>query len=105
MREALLYESLEVKKVRCNLCNHHCIIQPGKTGICESEKMREEFYTLLSTERLSLKMLTQLRRNHFIIFFLGPFPTPLLPLVAISDVPFVKTLKFLNILISIQDKF
>lgn len=38
MREALLYESLEEKKVRCNLCNHHCIIQPGKTGICGVRK-------------------------------------------------------------------
>jgi len=32
--EAYLYEPLEDKKVRCNLCNHRCIIGEGKRGIC-----------------------------------------------------------------------
>ncbi|MFN3505257.1 MAG: AmmeMemoRadiSam system radical SAM enzyme [Caldimicrobium sp.] len=34
MKEALFYEKLEEKKVRCLLCNHHCLIPEGKTGIC-----------------------------------------------------------------------
>ncbi|OAG27652.1 AmmeMemoRadiSam system radical SAM enzyme [Thermodesulfatator autotrophicus] len=34
MREAILYEKLPDKSVKCNLCNHHCHIQPGKYGIC-----------------------------------------------------------------------
>lgn len=38
MREALFYEHLEDKKVRCNLCHHHCIIYPGKTGLCGVRK-------------------------------------------------------------------
>ncbi len=32
--EAYLYEILEDQKVRCNLCNHRCIIRAGKRGIC-----------------------------------------------------------------------
>jgi len=32
--EAYLYELLENKKVRCNLCNHRCFIKEGKRGIC-----------------------------------------------------------------------
>jgi pyruvate formate lyase activating enzyme len=32
--EAYLYEKLEDKKVRCNLCNHRCLIKDGKRGIC-----------------------------------------------------------------------
>lgn len=32
--EAYLYEPLKEKKVKCNLCNHHCIIKEGKRGIC-----------------------------------------------------------------------
>ncbi len=32
--EAYLYERLEDDKVRCNLCNHRCIIKKGKRGIC-----------------------------------------------------------------------
>ncbi len=34
MKEALLYESLEDKKVRCHLCSHNCIIPKGKRGLC-----------------------------------------------------------------------
>jgi len=32
--EAYLYERLDDRKVRCNLCNHRCIIKEGKRGIC-----------------------------------------------------------------------
>lgn len=38
MTEALFYEKLENSKVRCEVCEHHCLIAPGKTGIC---KVRE----------------------------------------------------------------
>ena len=34
MREAMLYESLEDKKVRCHLCAHRCVIKDLKRGIC-----------------------------------------------------------------------
>ena len=34
MKEALLYQKLKDNKVRCNLCNHRCLISPGKRGIC-----------------------------------------------------------------------
>jgi pyruvate formate lyase activating enzyme len=34
MKDALLYESLDGNRVRCNLCNHGCKIQEGKRGIC-----------------------------------------------------------------------
>lgn len=32
--EAYLYDKLEKKKVRCNLCSHHCKIKSGSRGIC-----------------------------------------------------------------------
>lgn len=32
--EAYLYESLENRKVRCDLCHHRCIINEGSRGIC-----------------------------------------------------------------------
>lgn len=41
MREALLYESLEEKRVRCNLCHHHCLIPNGKIGLCGVRKNEE----------------------------------------------------------------
>ncbi len=34
MREALFWEALEGERVRCDLCPHHCVIEPGKRGIC-----------------------------------------------------------------------
>ena len=35
LKEALFYEKLEGNKVKCYLCNHNCVIAPGKTGICK----------------------------------------------------------------------
>jgi len=35
MKEVLLYQKLDEKKVRCNLCAHRCVIHPGKSGICK----------------------------------------------------------------------
>lgn len=32
--EAYLYEALEDKKVKCNLCSHRCMIKDGRRGIC-----------------------------------------------------------------------
>lgn len=34
MKEALLYQKLAGKKVRCQLCSHRCLIAEGKRGIC-----------------------------------------------------------------------
>ena len=33
-KEAMLYETLPDKHVRCELCNHHCDMGDGATGIC-----------------------------------------------------------------------
>jgi pyruvate formate lyase activating enzyme len=33
--EALLYEPLEDRKVRCRLCAHHCKVDDGQAGICQ----------------------------------------------------------------------
>ena len=34
MKEALFYKKLDEKKVKCNLCNHKCIIKKGERGFC-----------------------------------------------------------------------
>lgn len=41
MREAMLYETLEDKRVRCNLCAHRCLIQDGARGICQVRENRD----------------------------------------------------------------
>jgi len=34
MKKAVFFEKLGQKKVKCNLCPHHCLIDDGKSGIC-----------------------------------------------------------------------
>ncbi len=50
--EAYLYESLEDQKVRCNLCNHRCIIRAGKRGICGVRENRNGILETLVYGRL-----------------------------------------------------
>jgi len=45
--EALLYEKLDGKKVMCNLCNHHCIINEGRRGLCSVRENRAGILTTL----------------------------------------------------------
>jgi len=40
-REAKFWEVLEGKKVRCNLCRRHCIILPGRRGVCMVRENRD----------------------------------------------------------------
>jgi len=50
MEEALLWEPLEGKKVRCNLCNFRCTIPEGKSGICKVRVNKDgKLYTLLNS--------------------------------------------------------
>ncbi|MBN2255892.1 MAG: radical SAM protein, partial [Deltaproteobacteria bacterium] len=47
IREAMLYETMGTKKVRCNLCAHRCTIGPSKRGICGVRENRDgTLYTL-----------------------------------------------------------
>lgn len=48
MKEALFYRSGDENKVNCYLCNHHCVIKPGKRGICGVRENREgKLYSLV----------------------------------------------------------
>ncbi|MBN1934237.1 MAG: AmmeMemoRadiSam system radical SAM enzyme [Anaerolineae bacterium] len=54
MREAMLYQKLDDNAVRCMLCAHHCLIHPGKTGICGVRENREGvLYTLVYGKTIS----------------------------------------------------
>jgi pyruvate formate lyase activating enzyme len=54
MREALLYESLDEKRVRCKLCAHYCVIPDGKYGVCEVRKNVDgRLYTLVYGRTIS----------------------------------------------------
>ena len=48
MKEALLYEKLDDRRVQCNLCAHRCIIAPGRKGVClVRENQDGTLYTLV----------------------------------------------------------
>ena len=40
LKEAYLYKKVDDGKVKCNLCNHRCVITDGKTGICKVTENR-----------------------------------------------------------------
>lgn len=39
--EALYYEKLDNKKVRCGICHNHCIMVEGKRGLCKGRENRD----------------------------------------------------------------
>ncbi len=41
IKEAMLYEKLDGRNVRCNLCAHRCAIKPDKRGICGVRENKE----------------------------------------------------------------
>ena len=48
IKEAMLYEKLDGRSVRCALCSHRCKIAPSKRGICGVRENREgTLYTLV----------------------------------------------------------
>ncbi len=48
MKEAFFYEKLEDNKVKCNLCNHHCVISEGARGVCGVRENKDgKLYSLV----------------------------------------------------------
>lgn len=51
MNEALWYEKLSDKNVKCGLCNHFCKIPPDKTGICSVRLNKDgKLYSLVKNK-------------------------------------------------------
>jgi pyruvate formate lyase activating enzyme len=57
MKEAMFYEKLADRKVRCYLCAHHCIIRQGRRGIC-GVRMNEDgtLYSLVYGKLVSMSI-------------------------------------------------
>ena len=48
MHEALFYEKLKDKRVKCQLCNHYCLIADGRRGLCGVRENKDgKLYTLV----------------------------------------------------------
>jgi len=47
-KQAILWEKLDKNRVKCNVCNHYCLINNGKKGICGVRKNEGgKLYTLV----------------------------------------------------------
>ncbi len=57
MREAMFYERQADAKVRCFLCNHHCVIQDGRRGLCGVRENRNgTLYSLVFGKLISMNV-------------------------------------------------
>lgn len=57
MREAMLYTPLEGGKLRCDLCNHRCLISPTKRGICGVRENRDgKLFSLVYGRAISMNI-------------------------------------------------
>ncbi len=54
MKEAILYEKIEDNKVKCSVCNHRCVIDDGKKGICGvRENQGGKLYSLVYAKAIA----------------------------------------------------
>jgi pyruvate formate lyase activating enzyme len=57
MKEAMFYEKLDEKEVRCFLCGNHCVIKNGKRGICFVRENRDgTLYSLVYGKVISMNI-------------------------------------------------
>ncbi len=73
MKEAMLYEKLEKGKnlVKCNLCNHHCVIADGKRGICGVRENRNGILYSLNYGKIIAHNVDPIEKKPFFHFFPG----------------------------------
>ncbi len=73
IREALLYEKLDNKRVHCNLCAHKCTIKPDKRGICGVRENKEGLLYSLVYGTLIAKNIDPIEKKPFFHVYPGSF--------------------------------
>lgn len=71
MREAMLYERLEGGEVRCDLCAHRCVVQPGKRGTCYVRENQDGRLVSLVYERLASCNVDPIEKKPLFHFYPG----------------------------------
>lgn len=66
-----MYEKLEKNLVRCNLCNHHCVIGNGKRGICGVRENRNGVLYSLNYGKIIAYHIDPIEKKPFFHFFPG----------------------------------
>lgn len=68
--EAFLYDTLDGSKVKCNLCNHRCVINEGKRGKCNVRENRSGKLETLVYGKLIARHIDPIEKKP--IFHLAP---------------------------------
>ncbi len=71
MAEALLYDKLEDRRVRCNVCLWHCLIGPGKSGVCGVRRNEQGSLQLLNYGLVSSLAADPIEKKPLFHFFPG----------------------------------
>ncbi|MCX6005185.1 MAG: AmmeMemoRadiSam system radical SAM enzyme [Chloroflexi bacterium] len=71
MPEALLYDKLPGQRVRCNVCQWRCVINPGKSGVCRVRKNDNGILRLLNYGRVSSIAADPIEKKPLFHFFPG----------------------------------
>jgi len=69
--EAYLYKFLDEEKVKCNLCNHRCVIKNGRRGICGVRENQEGTLKTLVYGKLIAKNIDPIEKKPLFHFFPG----------------------------------
>ena len=69
--EAYLYKLLDEKKVKCNLCNHRCVIKNGRRGICGVRENQEGTLKTLVYGKLIANNIDPIEKKPLFHFFPG----------------------------------
>lgn len=69
--EAYLYEILENNKVKCNLCNHRCVIKDGRRGICSVRENEGGILKTLVYEKLIARHIDPIEKKPLFHFLPG----------------------------------
>lgn len=71
IREALLYEKLDDKRVHCNLCAHRCTIKPDRRGICGVRENKDGILYSLVYGTLIAKNIDPIEKKPFFHVYPG----------------------------------
>ncbi len=69
--EALLYDKLEDRKVKCKLCSHRCVIPEGRRGICSVRENRSGTLNTLVYGRLIARHVDPIEKKPLFHFLPG----------------------------------
>ncbi|MEE8432313.1 MAG: AmmeMemoRadiSam system radical SAM enzyme [Candidatus Desulfatibia sp.] len=69
--EAYLYEPLENQQVKCNLCNHRCVIKDGRRGLCNVRENQEGTLKTLVYGRLISQAVDPIEKKPLYHFYPG----------------------------------